>query len=84
MIGKRVRRRTLHRLLPGEYAQLRHGDGSLHWYACTPTGLHCNLSAHDVMEHDDGAITVSPSILVSGGDLGEWHGYLRHGVWQPV
>jgi hypothetical protein len=57
------------------------------WFACTPNGLLGNLASHDVIEHEDGAITVSPSILVtsrnSGGEVA-WHGYLEHGVWREV
>lgn len=54
------------------------------WYCCTPNGHVGNLQGHDVTEHDDGTITVSPSILVSD-DTGElWHGYLEHGVWRQV
>lgn len=61
----------------GEYGIL---DGI--WYACTPNGLLGNLSKHEVTEHEDGTITVSPSILVTGD--GEWHGYLEHGVWREA
>ena len=52
------------------------------WMACTPDGRIGDLSNHDVTEHDDGTITVSPSILVSGGGRRKsWHGYLRGGAW---
>jgi hypothetical protein len=44
--------------------------------------MHGNLERHDVTVHDDKTITVSPSILVTGG--GEWHGYLERGVWRSV
>lgn len=52
------------------------------WYASTPTGLRCNLSGHQVTEHEDGTITVSPSILVNRGQENEWHGFLERGVWR--
>ncbi len=54
------------------------------WYAMTPNGRLGNLAEHDVVEHDDGTITVSPSILVTTGsyDRPPWHGYLRCGVWK--
>ena len=45
------------------------------------------LTRHDVVEHDDGTITVSPSIL-TWTEWGhkrtrhEWHGYLERGVWR--
>lgn len=38
------------------------------WCAVTPDGSDANLSKHQVIEHDDGTITVSPSILVSHPD----------------
>ena len=57
------------------------------WYA-RPPGCHMgSLEGHEVTEHEDGTITVSPSILLQEGDgkggLKEvWHGYLRRGVWE--
>lgn len=53
------------------------------WYGMTPTGRMANLTNHEVVEHDDGTITVSPSILVSNNDE-SWHGYLERGVWREV
>lgn len=76
-------------LQPGAYGRLR---GT--WYASTPNGHLGDLRAHDVVEHEDGTITVSPSILVSlpltvngvevGGDRTLWHGYLERGVWRSL
>ncbi|MFI5228394.1 MAG: hypothetical protein ACHQWU_04950 [Gemmatimonadales bacterium] len=67
-------------LEPGEYA--RHPVDGI-WYANAPNGLLANLGNHDVTEHEDGTITVSPSILVSRGDDGpRWHGFLERGVWR--
>jgi hypothetical protein len=68
-------------LLPGEYGWSLYGSC---WYCCTPNGHMGNLSAHDVIEHDDGTITVSPSILVSDDQSELWHGYLERGVWREV
>lgn len=70
-------------LKPGEYGKHpRTGD----WFACTPNGHMGNLSQHDVTEHEDGTITVSPSILVTerrdGRDVELWHGYLKRGAWR--
>jgi hypothetical protein len=49
------------------------------------------LMIHTVRENDDGTITVaagdgsSNSILHGGGAQNkEWHGYIDHGVWNPV
>lgn len=63
----------------GDYG--RHPNGT--WYA-RPPGSHAgNLSQHDVTEHEDGTITVAPSILITNSD-GKWHGYLERGVWREV
>jgi len=45
-----------------------------------------NLRNHTVQEHEDGTITVTPSILTKGHDEGqptEVHGYLTRGEWKP-
>ena len=67
---------------PGEYGK---GVDGL-WYMRPPaTGFGMgNLSAHNVIEHSDGTITVSPSILCTGHFGKQWHGYLEHGVWREV
>jgi hypothetical protein len=59
------------------------------WYSRAPIGHISDLTNHTVTEHEDGTITVSPSILVSGYDNEKqektvWHGYLEHGVWREV
>lgn len=77
-------------LKPGEYGKWTDGT----WWACTPNGHGCNLSAHHVTEHTDGSIsvshdatiTVSPSILVTerigSRDVELWHGWLERGIWR--
>jgi len=63
---------------PGAYGRIRGV-----WYACTPNGHAANLSAHAVIEHDDGTISVTPSILVTKASMPDrWHGYLERGVWR--
>lgn len=64
---------------PGTYFKLGY-----EWHAMTPNGHMANLAAHSIEEHDDGTITVSPSILVSRPPFQPclWHGYLEHGVWR--
>lgn len=63
---------------PGDYYQGKDG----YWTAQTPNGHYANLRKHEVTEHEDGTITVSPSILVSDGIGPVWHGYIKHGVWE--
>lgn len=67
---------------PGEYGKRENG----HWYCCPPDSpdLVGNLSKHDVTEHKDGTITVSPSILISHYSGKKWHGYLERGMWRKV
>jgi hypothetical protein len=75
----RVDGKEPHELQAGEYGKWAQ-DGV--WYGVPPgTDLVANLSSHKVEEHDDGTITVSPSILVGDGRK-SWHGYLIHGVWK--
>jgi len=70
-------------LKPGEYGKI---DG--YWHGCPPQehvgfgALFANLSGHDITEHEDGTITVSPSILITQHDGQTWHGYLERGVWR--
>jgi hypothetical protein len=85
MIGKRVHDKAPHEMQPGEYGRWNE-DGD-NWHARTPNDEPANLSAHTVTEHEDGTITVSPSILVSvqltaGGKKELYHGYLERGVWR--
>lgn len=78
MQGKRVADDSDGVLNPGEYAR----RGGV-WHGRAPNGLLANLGAHSVTEHDDGTITVSPSILVKGGENNEsWHGFLEAGIWR--
>jgi hypothetical protein len=69
---------------PGDYWRIRR-DGEWLWKATDPVyGMVAALDEHEVTEHDDGTITVSPSILIHGGERmkDEFHGYLKHGVWS--
>ena len=85
------------RLKPGDYGRDRGGE----WRARPPTAkypglgdehpLSGSLAGHEVVEHEDGTITVSPSILISypwgAVDTKQeiaWHGYLERGVWRRV
>lgn len=75
-------------LRPGDYGVMLNDNV---WYARPPGDVHgliANLSRHKVVEHEDGTITVSPSILVSGKDANaqpvSWHGFLEAGIWRQV
>lgn len=86
MIGKRVRGLEPHEFQPGEYGRFLRDANN--WYAQTPNDHCANLSGHNIIEHEDGTITVSPSILVStrrqGVEVELWHGFLDRGVWRQA
>jgi hypothetical protein len=80
-------------LPPGGYAFLDYvgnADGLRHqfWVAETPNGHGANLGSHSVIEHEDGTITVWPSIRITtsydGGktEVELWRGYLERGIWR--
>lgn len=74
MVGKRVVDWTATvSLEPGEYA--KYPDGT--WYACTPNDMLANLKAHQVTEHEDGTISVQPSILTTRTKSGESEPYMK-------
>jgi hypothetical protein len=85
VIGRRVYDKSPHELFEGEYSKWGEHDG--YWYAHCP-GEHdliANLSSHQVIEHEDGTITVSPSILCTDGAGGHsYHGYLERGIWRTA
>lgn len=58
------------------------------WYARPPGMNMGSLENHQVAEHEDGTITVSPSILIQypnrRKEPKEWHGYLERGVWRQL
>ena len=63
--------------------QLQLGEYALcdpeNWLGVCPSGDVANLLRHKVTVHDDGSISVEPSIHVTG--KGDWHGHLTNGVW---
>ena len=80
MQGRRILSGSISDFEPGDYGLV---DGR--WLCCVPDGRYGDLSNHQITEHEDKTVTVSPSILVSaGGKKGQWHGYLERGVWREV
>jgi len=90
---------TLDNLKSGEYVLFDNPyTGTKQWFGCCPTeksedpkspffhSVICGLGAHDVVEHEDGTITVSPSILVTRrtDEPQLWHGYLQQGIWKEL
>lgn len=68
----------------GEYGKVLDIEGV--WMCCVPaTGFSSGtLGNHQVTEHEDGTITVSPSIISYGQNGKQWHGYLERGVWREI
>lgn len=66
---------------PGEY--WRDGD---RWCVVTPLPFahYVDVTTWTVVEHEDGTITVAPSIFVNKDRPNAWHGYLERGVWREV
>lgn len=77
MVGRRLPDDgfTFHSMKPGDYGRLRG-----HWAICTPVeGAGWPLDGRwTVFEHEDGTITVNPSIH----EIGIWHGWLKRGIWE--
>lgn len=72
--------------MPGDYGRVL-VDGRWEWRCRTPNGLGGNLTNHTVTEHDDGTITVDPSILCDWRNPEtprRYHGFLRRGVWETL
>jgi hypothetical protein len=68
---------------PGDYGRVLQ-DGEWGWRCRTPNGYGGDLRNHNVIEHENRTITVSPSILVMSPPQASWHGYLERGVWREV
>ena len=88
-------------LKPGDYGRtdpakmpqsVPEGFRTLYWQICAPNGHHGCLDPkiHTIVEHEDGTITVSPSILIQWSrDQGKtyeqlWHGFIERGVWREA
>ena len=101
MIGRRRDWATTrpHDLEPGDYMCAVRDDGTIGVWVRTPGEYGhgpCELSKWDPVIHEDGTLTLSPSILAHATEIGphndhtpgasftvpEWHGYLERGVWR--
>lgn len=83
MKGKRVEGKKPWELEDGDFMKgEKMADGAIHWWIKPPGGEfgHISDKIHTIVEHEDGTITVSPSILYHG-EKG-WHGFLEKGVWR--
>jgi len=82
MKGKRVQanKKGIVILDSGDYGKDERGI----WCVRPPNRYAGSIPNHKVVEHEDGTITVSPSILLDDGGKEKWHGYLERGVWREV
>lgn len=67
-------------LSPREYGKDPQG---VWWARCPGCSMGC-LKNHEVEEHLDGTITVTPSIEVTQPPLPGWHGFLERGIWRTA
>lgn len=82
MVGRRIYADAdgnLPAMQSGDYGKAK--DGA--WWIFPPGFRLGTIRHHQVEEHEDGTITVSPSILYAPfqNEPG-WHGYLERGVWR--
>lgn len=74
---------------PHDYAEVNPGDYWLpepsrpgEWWFRDPFGWFGRVTTHRVTVHDNGTITVKPSIAPRPDDPpGSFHGWLTEGVW---
>ena len=73
-----------------DYGKLTHETGWF-WYCCVPDDqsedgfMLGDLSKHNITEHEDNTISVTPSILIGQHTSKKsYHGYLERGVWWEV
>lgn len=93
--GDTIQGQRVYDLEPHEFEEGDYGLWEGRWFCRAPSPVGRpdlyftgNLGNHQVAEHEDGTITVSPSILIGPGAIGRegptWHGYLERGVWREV
>ena len=78
--GRAAWHKEPHQLERGEWTWWDDG-----YFARCPDGGVANLKSHKCIIEADGSLTVSPSILITGGSehsRTQWHGFLEKGVWR--
>ncbi len=66
---------------PGDYGFVAFPGRPRELWICDPAGQFGRCRKHEVTEHEDGTVTVSPSIHDAPDG---WHGWLERGVWRSV
>jgi hypothetical protein len=75
-------------LRPGDYCR----TGGTAWGFRTPNGIYFAIDTadprcHALAEHEDGSVTLSPSVACSPGSCGVaegYHGHIERGVWRDA
>lgn len=80
MTEEAVRIEGFHHLVSGKICYYRRPDGV--WMIYFPKVGLGDLSNHEIVEHEDGTISVAPSILTTRHDGSSVHGYLELGIWR--
>jgi hypothetical protein len=95
--GRRIQKpeHSFGNMQPGDYGIGPDGE----WWLCSPYGNRGRISdrLHVVTEHEDGTITVSPSLAyveehgpycwhldIEEGYPLTWHGWLERGIWREA
>lgn len=70
---------------PGDYWRPEYGGRQpSEWWFRDPLGAMGRITKHSVEEHEDGTITVRPSILCDRPGQSSYHGWLTRGVWTSA
>lgn len=77
-IGRRLPDGDSQIFAPGDYGR----DSAGRWQVRPPRGHLGTLDDHMVTEHENGTITVSPSILSEPATEGHW--LLERGIWREI
>lgn len=86
------------RVYPQEDGHLHLSEGDYgydpivgHWVVRPPGHNAGGIPHHGVIEHEDGTITVTPSIVLEDYESNQrdslrvaWHGFLEHGIWREA
>lgn len=71
---------------PGDYWPATSPRFEGYWTVVDPAGFQgmLNPNVHTVTEHEDGTITVHPSIVTQFAGVEKYHGWLRRGEWTDA
>lgn len=65
---------------PGDYMLVTTPQATRELWFRDPIGMVGRCVTHTITEHEDGSVSVDPSIADEGA--GTWHGWLKRGEWS--